>query len=210
MYQVRHLDPALWQNECEGIVLRGSLAKFSQNEDMRVALENTGARRIADAGPHDNVWGIGLNATDLRAAFPTSWYGLNLLGQALDCIHERLRQSTLDNNRPKALASRNDNTGDMVYEVDPITHLRLCKTPFNIPFHVAQLSVFNDSVPVDHAPKVLMAYAPHVTEPLMPHQSSDLVGGVVAMEDATFTTLICRVDPLRHLSSTLAPSLIHV
>ena len=40
--QVRHFDPALWQGECEIIVLRGNLAIFSQNEEMRVALENTG------------------------------------------------------------------------------------------------------------------------------------------------------------------------
>ena len=42
--QVRHLDPALWQEECEGIVLQGNLAKFSPNEEIRVALENTGFR----------------------------------------------------------------------------------------------------------------------------------------------------------------------
>ena len=62
--QVRHFDLALWQDECEAIVLRGNLAKFSQNEEMRVALENTGTRRIAEASPHDKVWGIGLIASD--------------------------------------------------------------------------------------------------------------------------------------------------
>ena len=45
--QVRHFYPALWQDECEAFVLQGNLAKFSQNEEMRVALENNGARRIA-------------------------------------------------------------------------------------------------------------------------------------------------------------------
>ena len=71
--QVRHFDPALWQDECEAIVLRGNLTKFSQNEEMRVALENTGARRIAVASPHDKVWGIGLIASNPRAASPISW-----------------------------------------------------------------------------------------------------------------------------------------
>ena len=51
--QVRHFDPALWQDEFEAIVLRGNLAKMSQKEEMLVALENTGARRIAEASPHD-------------------------------------------------------------------------------------------------------------------------------------------------------------
>ena len=49
--QVRHFDPALWQDECEAIVLRSNLAKFSQNKEMRVALENKGTRRIAEASP---------------------------------------------------------------------------------------------------------------------------------------------------------------
>ena len=51
---------------------------------MRVALEHTGARRIAKDSPRDKVWGIGLDAFDPRAAYPTSWCGLNLLGQALE------------------------------------------------------------------------------------------------------------------------------
>ena len=81
---MRHFDLALWQGECEAIVLRGNLAKFSQNEEIRVALENTGARRIAEASPHDKVWGIDLIVPDSRAASPISWRGLNLLGQALE------------------------------------------------------------------------------------------------------------------------------
>ena len=60
---------------------------------MRIALENTGARRVAEASPHDQVWGIGLTASDPRAAFPTSWCGPNLLGQALERTREILRQN---------------------------------------------------------------------------------------------------------------------
>ena len=36
--QVRHFDHDLWQAECENIVLHGNLAKFSQNEEMRLDL----------------------------------------------------------------------------------------------------------------------------------------------------------------------------
>ena len=58
---------------------------------MRVALENTGARRISEASPHDNVWDIGLTASDPRAASPILWWGLNLLGQALERTRNSLR-----------------------------------------------------------------------------------------------------------------------
>ena len=53
---------------------------------------------------------------------------------------------------------------------------------------MAQLSAFTDSVPDDHAPEVLVAYAQRVTAPLLPEQGPDLVSSVVPMDDATFTT----------------------
>ena len=82
--KVRHFDHKLWQSECENIVLHGNLAKFSKNEEMQLALIQTGDRRLAEASPHDNLWGIGLGACDLRASSPDSWCGQNLLVQALE------------------------------------------------------------------------------------------------------------------------------
>ena len=73
--RVRHFDHELWQSHCENIVLQGTLAKFSQNNEMRFALLQTGDRRLAEASPHDNPWGIGLSACDPRASSPDSWCG---------------------------------------------------------------------------------------------------------------------------------------
>ena len=36
-----------------------NLAKFSQNENLRLALLHTGEHRLAEASPYDNIWGIG-------------------------------------------------------------------------------------------------------------------------------------------------------
>ena len=69
--QVRHFDPELWQSECENIVFHGNFAKFSQNKEMHIALLQTGDRHLAEASPHDNLWGIGLSACDL--AFKICW-----------------------------------------------------------------------------------------------------------------------------------------
>ena len=52
---VRHFDHDLWQQECEHIVLRGNLAKFSQNEKMRLALVHTGQRCLAEASPYGKI-----------------------------------------------------------------------------------------------------------------------------------------------------------
>ena len=52
--QIRHFDYESWQQKCENIVLQGNLAKFSQNDEMRLALMHTGQRRLAEASPMTN------------------------------------------------------------------------------------------------------------------------------------------------------------
>ena len=90
---------------------------------MRVALENTGTRRIDEASPHEKVGGIGLTASDLRPAFPTLWCGLNLLGQVPECTRETIRQNIAGDTQ------LDDDNDDTAFEVDPITHVRLDRPP---------------------------------------------------------------------------------
>ena len=113
--------------------------------------------------------------------------GLNLLGQALEHTRETIRQNTTGDTQLDILAARDYDNDDKVFEVDPITHVRLDRFPPNAPTLVAQLSAFTDSMADNHAPEV---HAPHVTTPLLPEQGLVLVSGVVAMDDATFTTLL--------------------
>ena len=47
--QVRHFDHELLQSACKNIVLHGNPANFSQNEEMQLALIQTGNRRLAEA-----------------------------------------------------------------------------------------------------------------------------------------------------------------
>ena len=190
--QVRHFDPELWQSACENIVLHGNLVKSSQNEEMHLALIQTGDHRLAEASPHDNLWGIGLSACDPRASSPDSWCGQNLLGQVLEHAREILRRditASLLNPAPETPVPRDD-TGDTAFEEDPVTHLRLDTDPPPANTQTATLSVFTDSVPADHAPEVLLAQEQRVDAPLMPEQGPDLISGVVTMDDATFTTLL--------------------
>ena len=93
--QVRHFDQELWQQQCENIVLQGNLAKFSQNEDMRRTLLPTGRRRLAEASPHENLWGIGLKACAHQVSSPGTWRGSNLLGQILEHVRETLDRETM-------------------------------------------------------------------------------------------------------------------
>ena len=188
---VRLFDNELWRSECEHIVLHGKLAKFSQNEERRLALIQTGDRRLAEARPHDTLWGIGLSARDPRASSPDSWCGRNLLGQALENAREILRRDI-----PAPLSNPTPETpvhcaaGDTVFEVDPVTHLRLETNPLLANTPSAMLFAFTASAPDDHASEVLLAQEQRIDAPDIPEQGPDLIGGVDIMDDATFTTLL--------------------
>ena len=122
--QIRHFDHESWQQECENIVLQGNLAKFSQNVEMRQALMHTGQRRLAEASPHEKLWGIGLSACDYHASSPSIWRGSNLLRQALEHVRETLRSETMPQILgflPTDTTGPMDHPGDTVFKVDPIT-----------------------------------------------------------------------------------------
>ena len=165
-------DPELWRSECEHIVLHGNLAKFSQNEEMRLALIQTGDHRLAEASPHDTLWGIGLSARDPRASSTDSWCGQNLLGQALENAREILRRDI-----PAPLSNPTPETpvqcaaGDTVFEVDPVTHLRLETNPLPVNTQSAMLFAFTASVPDDLASEVLLAQEQRIDAPLNPNKA---------------------------------------
>jgi len=43
---------------------------------------------LVDANPFDRLWGIGLSASDLRAAARETWRGLNWLGEVLTALRD--------------------------------------------------------------------------------------------------------------------------
>lgn len=73
----------VWQAARFDIVVRGSVAKFSQHHELKMFLLATGDTILVEASPTDRVWGIGLAANDEHATQPARWRGLNLLGFAL-------------------------------------------------------------------------------------------------------------------------------
>lgn len=88
--RVRGFSEAEWAAARYEIVVAGNLAKFTQNDDLGRFLASTGDMVLVEASPLDRVWGIGLDASDERAASPARWRGSNLLGFALMEVRERL------------------------------------------------------------------------------------------------------------------------
>jgi ribA/ribD-fused uncharacterized protein len=88
--QVSGFEDSTWVAVRTEIVVTANLAKFGQDSALRSYLLGTGSRVLVEASPLDRVWGIGLEASDPRAADPSSWLGLNLLGEALMEVRSRL------------------------------------------------------------------------------------------------------------------------
>ncbi|WTP81908.1 NADAR family protein [Streptomyces sp. NBC_00178] len=88
---VSGFDGTVWTRERFALVVEGSVHKFGQDPALRAYLLGTGDRVLVEASPLDRIWGIGLTGDDPRAADPSSWRGLNLLGFALMEARSRLR-----------------------------------------------------------------------------------------------------------------------
>ena len=81
--QVKGFDSTIWDRVAYGIVLQGTMLKFSKNKDLGTYLANTAPRILVEASPQDTVWGYGLRKDDPDATNAAKWPGRNLLGFAL-------------------------------------------------------------------------------------------------------------------------------
>ena len=80
----------IWRQHRFEIVVRGNLARFTQNAEIGDFLRSTGERVLVEASPVDRIWGIGLAEDDPRCQHPEQWQGLNLLGFALMEVRGKL------------------------------------------------------------------------------------------------------------------------
>eukprot|EP00287_Rhodomonas_sp_CCMP768_P032633 CAMPEP_0202853614 /NCGR_PEP_ID=MMETSP1389-20130828/90570_1 /ASSEMBLY_ACC=CAM_ASM_000865 /TAXON_ID=302021 /ORGANISM="Rhodomonas sp., Strain CCMP768" /LENGTH=306 /DNA_ID=CAMNT_0049532165 /DNA_START=1 /DNA_END=921 /DNA_ORIENTATION=+ len=88
--QVRGFDMEMWDAHCMEAVVKGNLAKFTQNSLMLEKLIATRNMVLAEASPLDTRWGIGLRADDPDCKVPSRWRGSNRLGCALMVVREQL------------------------------------------------------------------------------------------------------------------------
>lgn len=88
--KVRGFEEETWSHHRADFSLLANLAKFEQNEDLRIFLLSTAEIILVEASPDDFVWGIGLAGTDPRAHDPLQWRGQNLLGFVLMEVRTKL------------------------------------------------------------------------------------------------------------------------
>ncbi len=85
---IADFDPDIWDEHKFNIVINGNRLKFSQNPILLKRLMDTDNKYIAEASPHDKIWGIGLSANVAIKTPKEKWPGKNLLGHALMIVRE--------------------------------------------------------------------------------------------------------------------------
>ena len=81
----------IWNGMRQLIVYEGLVAKFSQNEELKERLLQTGDALLAECAVHDRIWGIGLSMKDEKKFEISQWRGENLLGYALMIVRNKIK-----------------------------------------------------------------------------------------------------------------------
>lgn len=83
----RNVSPFIkeeWDMVKYDIILKATVEKYKQNEELKKALLETNDAKFVECSPYDDVWGIKLASSSIDATNPNKWRGLNLLGKAID------------------------------------------------------------------------------------------------------------------------------
>jgi ribA/ribD-fused uncharacterized protein len=85
---VRNFDQKKWDSNIEGIADTCNLAKFTQHLVLAKRLLATEDAIIAEASPHDSIWGIGVDK--YKGRNPDNWNGQNILGNSLMRVRDAI------------------------------------------------------------------------------------------------------------------------
>ena len=89
--EVKNYDDKVWNEKRYQVMVDANLYKYSQNEELKELLLNPEleGKHFVEASPLDGIWGIKCGETEALDD-ESNWNGLNLLGQALDEVRDKL------------------------------------------------------------------------------------------------------------------------
>ena len=90
--QASGFQPLVWDGVKQLYMFRALLAKFTQNEDLKRRLLDTGDAYLVECAFTDRIWACGVRLTDPRRLDISRWRGQNLLGFALMETREAIRR----------------------------------------------------------------------------------------------------------------------
>lgn len=85
---VNNFNDDTWDTYCCDIVTIANYLKFSQNEELRNLLINTGNAILIEGSPLDKIWGVGLRFDHPDIQNADRWKGTNYLGQCLMFVRQ--------------------------------------------------------------------------------------------------------------------------
>ena len=80
----------IWEGMRQVIALRGLMAKFEQNDDLKQKLLETGDAFLVECARIDKIWACGIRLDDDKRFYAKNWDGENILGFALMEVRRKL------------------------------------------------------------------------------------------------------------------------
>ena len=80
----------MWDKHSWYVVYLCVKAKFTDNDDLRIALLETGSKELLEAAFWDAQWGIGCTAQEASTTDPCEW-GSNWLGWGLMEVRDEFK-----------------------------------------------------------------------------------------------------------------------
>lgn len=83
----------IWSGARQAIAIRGLLAKFSLNTDLRDQLLKTGNAYLVECAHSDKIWACGIRLNQPERFNASKWQGQNILGFALMEVREIIKMT---------------------------------------------------------------------------------------------------------------------
>lgn len=85
----------VWAGARQAIAIRGLLAKFTQNADLKEQLLDTKDAYLVECAHSDKIWACGIRLNESERFDASKWQGQNILGFALMEVRKIIRNNVL-------------------------------------------------------------------------------------------------------------------
>lgn len=89
--QVKNYNDTVWNGLRQLVVYDAIMAKFSQNEDIKKQLLETGDEMLVECNGEDSIWAIYMYEDNPDIQDISKWKGQNLLGFTLMRVRDNLK-----------------------------------------------------------------------------------------------------------------------
>ena len=79
---IKDFSASIWKENIDGLLAKGLSAKFTQNEDLSMALKDTCTTILVEANPNDKIFGVGQSLFGKNIWDKQTWCGENKMGKA--------------------------------------------------------------------------------------------------------------------------------